>query len=1014
MSRSLLAAVIASVLAAVLAPGIALAINTAGPVPPTATLSVSVSAPSSITPGTLAAVTVTLPSSVAAVDGRLLLQKGSADVIGVAPVGKGTAFAPEAISGGAAFGAYGLVPARGHTILRFVLDPKVKGRLQVRVIVDAAANKAGRRMGTGTSSGVIATMGVVGSSRILHAPTSTARFLPLRAAGPTTEAIPNGKFDKQDLDTVRGAWEVAHETGKVCSAGVTGDVNGDGCVDIVDVQAVVAAQGTTTSTAAPTVTGGHTFTVTSTADTADATPGNGVCADSQGRCTLRAAMTEADWLNGNDRIEFNLQGSAPVTIQLGSRLPDITSRNGTVTIDGYTQPGAQVNTSAVGSNAIPGVEVRGSGTASGNVEFRITSAGNTIRGLVIDNAWRGIFLDGTGATGNKIVGNWIGFRPNGANASSNGQFGILVNTGATANFIGTPDLADRNIIGNWTTAIDNYGPGTDGNVIQDNQLCIGPSGFTTATCGTGIDHNFGPKNDLIGGTAPNARNIIGPTTLQGIEYSHGWNPALPYGTDTATTYQINNNHVIGNWVGFRGNGSYNAAYRSGLNFSSADNDQGVNVYDGSNNNVVEKNYIASVYDGVQVMAPDAKGNIVRNNIIGLSPLGEAAPMSGWGIKVRWGTTYDVVQGNQIHNAAAGGIGLVKTDNSGAAQAPAYNIEISQNIVTDTSGPGIDLFGIAGPDPNDPGDADTGANTLLNTPVITSATTALVSGTAGKGATVEVYQASRNAGQYGLPAAYLGSTTVAANGTWSLPVSTLSAGDRVTSLQIRADLNTSELSANVLVSQAPAPPQSGDLLASDAFGRTVSGGWGDADQGGTWGLTGTATDFSVGSGAGQVSAAAGLSREASLALAANGVNVRGLVSVDRLPVGGNAFAYVDADLLGSSAYRATIRVAATGVVYVQLRDSLNGIEAAVAPEVNSGLHATPGTPIAFRFRVVGNHLQFRVWDPTGSEPSTWQTESDDSTAGIQAAGGVGLRSYTGKPVTNGPVTFSLSAFEVRVP
>ena len=1007
MSRSLLAAVIASVLAAVLAPGIALAISTAGPVLPTATLSVSVSAPSSITPGTLAAVTVTLPSSVAAVDGRLLFKKGSAEVIGVAPVGHGTAFSPVAITGGASFGAYGLRPTKGHTVLRFVLDPKVAGRLQVRVIVDSAANSAGRRLGTSSSSGVVATMGVLGSSRVLSAPSSGARFLPTRAAGPTTESIRDGKFNKQDLDTVRGAWELARETGQVCGTGLSGDANGDGCVDIVDVQAVVAAQGTTTSTPAPAVTGGHTFTVTSSADTADATPGNGICADSQGRCTLRAAMTEADYLKGDDRIEFNLPGTAPVTIQLASPLPMITSRVGTVTIDGYTQPGAHVNTSTVGSNAVPGVEVRGSGTQSGSVTFRVDSPGNTIRGLIIDNAWRGIFLDGTGATGNKIVGNWIGFRPNGANASSNGQFGILVNTGATANFIGTPDLADRNIIGNWTTAIDNYGPGTDGNVIQDNQLCIGPSGFTTATCGTGIDHNFGPKNDLIGGTAPNACNIIGPTTLQGIEYSHGWNPALPYGTDTATTYQINNNHVIGNWVGFRGDGSYNAAYRSGLNFSSADNDQGVNVYDGSNNNVVEKNYIASVYDGVQVMAPDAKGNIVRNNIIGLSPLGEAAPLTGWGVKVRWGTTYDYVVGNQIHNAAKGGVGLVSTDNNGVAQAPAYNIEISQNIVTDTSGPAIYLAPLQG-------NPTKGANVLLASPVITSATTALVSGTAGKGATVEVYQASRNAGQYGLPAAYLGSTTVAANGTWSLPVSTLSAGDRVTSLQIRADLNTSELSANALVSQAATPPQPGDLLASDAFGRTISGGWGDADQGGTWGLTGTATDFSVGSGAGQVSVAAGLSREASLALAANGANVAGLVSVDRLPVGGNAFAYVDADLLGTSAYRATIRVAATGVVYVQLRDSLKGIEAAVAPEVNSGLHATPGTPIAFRFRVVGNHLQFRVWDPTGSEPSTWQTESDDSTAGIQAAGGVGLRSYTGKPATNGPVTFSLSAFEVRVP
>jgi large repetitive protein len=38
----------------------------------------------------------------------------------------------------------------------------------------------------------------------------------------------------------------------------------------------------------------YTFTVNSTADSHDANPGNGVCADSQGRCTLRAAVEEAD------------------------------------------------------------------------------------------------------------------------------------------------------------------------------------------------------------------------------------------------------------------------------------------------------------------------------------------------------------------------------------------------------------------------------------------------------------------------------------------------------------------------------------------------------------------------------------------------------------------------------------------------------------------------------------------------------------------------------------------------
>ena len=47
-----------------------------------------------------------------------------------------------------------------------------------------------------------------------------------------------------------------------------------------------------------------TFTVDSTADSVDANPGDGVCADSSGACTLRAAVMEADALAGADTIDL--------------------------------------------------------------------------------------------------------------------------------------------------------------------------------------------------------------------------------------------------------------------------------------------------------------------------------------------------------------------------------------------------------------------------------------------------------------------------------------------------------------------------------------------------------------------------------------------------------------------------------------------------------------------------------------------------------------------------------------
>lgn len=62
---------------------------------------------------------------------------------------------------------------------------------------------------------------------------------------------------------------------------------------------------------------GATFTVKSTADTVDAQPGNGVCADTCGNCTLRAAIMEANAFLGDDTINFDAAVfSVPQTIKL--------------------------------------------------------------------------------------------------------------------------------------------------------------------------------------------------------------------------------------------------------------------------------------------------------------------------------------------------------------------------------------------------------------------------------------------------------------------------------------------------------------------------------------------------------------------------------------------------------------------------------------------------------------------------------------------------------------------------
>ncbi len=110
---------------------------------------------------------------------------------------------------------------------------------------------------------------------------------------------------------------------------------------------------------------GVAFNVNTNGDTVDASPGNGVCADASGNCTLRAAVIEANALASDDEIAFSPTLSGQ-TITLGSVIAVF--NNGTLRING------------LGANVL---------TVSGNNATRIftvnTNANATISRLTITN-----------------------------------------------------------------------------------------------------------------------------------------------------------------------------------------------------------------------------------------------------------------------------------------------------------------------------------------------------------------------------------------------------------------------------------------------------------------------------------------------------------------------------------------------------------------------------------------------------------------------------------------------------
>jgi hypothetical protein len=268
-----------------------------------------------------------------------------------------------------------------------------------------------------------------------------------------------------------------------------------------------------------------TFTVNKTGD-ADDRNINGVCDTNSknGRqCTLRAAIEEANATQGADTIDFDISG-AKTTIKPESQLPTIFD---SVTIDGYTQQGASPNTLAEGNDAVLKVKLTGSdaGTNANPSPHGLVIGGtsdSTIKGLVINRfGGNGIRITGSGATDNKVEGNFIGTNEDGTTDKGNGT-GVFVFDAANNTVGGTqPDM--RNIIsGNDLWGVFMLGSLLDGN-LDGNRIegnFIGTTADGSGDLGNTQDGVVTQgTNNVVGGIASGAGNRIAHNGGNGVEVS---------------------------------------------------------------------------------------------------------------------------------------------------------------------------------------------------------------------------------------------------------------------------------------------------------------------------------------------------------------------------------------------------------------------------------------------------------------------------------------------------------------
>jgi len=244
------------------------------------------------------------------------------------------------------------------------------------------------------------------------------------------------------------------------------------------------------------------FTVTSTLDASHASASSVNCAVNSSTCTLREAIIDANQNNGASRLGFNLPCAS--LLPLASALPDITTD---VTIDGYTNPGATVNTSASAFNANLCIYLNGQGSVADGLHTS-GSGRLTVRGLALGGfTVAAIRLDS--GSGHMIYGNQIG------NAFGSNFDGVHISGSSQHTTLGGyDDPAAFNLIGGNSSSGVNIDNTTGLNTVANNLIGLDSAGLSLPSSknNTGVLISNSPSNTLN-------YNTISANTGPGISIS---------------------------------------------------------------------------------------------------------------------------------------------------------------------------------------------------------------------------------------------------------------------------------------------------------------------------------------------------------------------------------------------------------------------------------------------------------------------------------------------------------------
>jgi titin len=376
------------------------------------------------------------------------------------------------------------------------------------------------------------------------------------------------------------------------------------------------------------------YTVNTTSDVSD-----GSCTD--GSCSLRDAILLANAATKPVEIRFNIPVCIVCTITPLSALPTISG--GSITIDGYSQPGSSPATESTPADLV--IELDGTNVT--NNGLNVTSADNVIKGLVINRfGWAGISLWGANAHHNLITGNYIGIHAGGTSPQPN-LGGVVIGSGAHDNTVGGNTPADRNVIsGNTWNGVSLDGSNTSYNTIAGNFIgttVLGedwlPNNWVGVTIGNGAHHN------TVGGDTVGEGNLISGNGQDGV-YING----------SATV----SNTVSGNYIGVHANGiDYLSNGWHGVRIDGGAKYNRIGGNTDGERNVISGNDRA----GVRIQGAGTSSNMVSGNYIGLGIAGASMGNEWSGVEIMGGASYNSIgtrspgKGNIISGNGRNGVYL---------------------------------------------------------------------------------------------------------------------------------------------------------------------------------------------------------------------------------------------------------------------------------------------------------------------------------------------------------------------